>query len=215
MFVFLKGSLSISCHNNLLVPDDIDHLTDFVFILDDCHLCTSMEVEEGLNKICVESGKAFDNVIDNIKKLISESKNGNDRLTEREYSYINGSISHWIGPAAELGKGLFDNYEGKVKYLLKSLRVQDVSEEDIQEVIKIRNQLTHSENAVITDRTLNTVLVLFGVVYACGVLFKIIKSNIFKGFSLFSIFIFIVIFNIAACYLTIKFISIFASFLLY
>lgn len=125
-----------------------------------------MEVEEGLNKICVESGKAFDNVIDNIKKLISESKNGNDRLTEREYSYINGSISHWIGPAAELGKGLFDNYEGKVKYLLKSLRVQDVSEEDIQEVIKIRNQLTHSENAVITDRTLNTVLVLFGVVYA-------------------------------------------------
>lgn len=144
-------------------------------------VCTSIELEASLNGIKANKADAFDDLIKKVKSVIQSSKQTPSALTDREYSYIEGNITHWNGPAAELGKRLFDKYKDEVDPLLKFCEVSDLSESDIQGVIKVRNQLTHGGGVVLEESIVNTVQVLMGVVYAsilsrCGCDSDLIKK---------------------------------------
>ena len=108
-------------------------------------------------------------------------------MTEREYSYIQGNISHWSAPATELAKKLFDENKESVSYLLKTINKDDLTEDDIQAVIRVRNSVTHTGTYSFTETEGNTVMVMMGVVYSailkrCGVDPEDIKKIFEKGF---------------------------------
>ena len=126
-------------------------------------ICTSIEVEAGINRITVENSEAFRNAIAAIKDIIKEKK---ESLTDKEFNYIKGNIDHLNGPAAELAKGLYDRFKQEVEPLVKTFQLDDLSIEDINGLIKIRNTLTHGGGIAFGDREASTAVLMMGVVYA-------------------------------------------------
>ena len=109
-----------------------------------------------------------------------------NELTEREYSYIQGNLSHWNAPATELDKRLFDENKESLIYLLKLVNKDNLTEEDIQAVIKIRNSATHTGTFSFSENEVKSLLVMMGVVYSailkrCGVSSTIINEIFENG----------------------------------
>ena len=126
-------------------------------------ICTSIEVEAGINRITVENNEAFLNVIATIKEIIKEKRGC---LTDKEFNYIKGNIEYWNGPAAELAKGLYERFKQEVEPLVKTLQLDELSVDDINGLIKIRNTLTHGGGIVFDDREASSAVLMMGVVYA-------------------------------------------------
>ena len=136
-------------------------------------VCTSIELEASLAHIHASNEKALRNLTEKIQEVITASKL-QDELTEREYSYIQGNISHWNAPAAELAKQLFDENKESLIYLLKFVNKVNLTEEDIQAVIKVRNSATHTGAFSFLENEVKSLFVMMGVVYSailkrCGV----------------------------------------------
>lgn len=136
--------------------------------------CTAIELECGLSKIKAEKYESLQRLVKEVSAVIKQSKEWEDPLTEKEYNYINGNISHWSGPAAELAKLLYDKHAEELAPLLKKYKVKEVTEEDIQGVIKIRNQSTHEGSFSSQEKDGSITMILMGTVYAsvlerCGV----------------------------------------------
>lgn len=143
-------------------------------------VCTSIELEASLAHIHASNEKALRNLTEKIQEVINASKL-QDELTEREYSYIQGNISHWNAPAAELDKQLFDENKESLIYLLKFVNKVNLTEEDIQAVIKVRNSATHTGTFSFSENEVKSLLVMMGVVYSailkrCGVSSTIINE---------------------------------------
>jgi hypothetical protein len=98
--------------------------------------------------------------------VIKESRHGDCPLTDREYSYISGNMSHWAGPAAELDHALYKQREDSIRPLLKELEIDQLTEDDIQGIIRMRNDLAHGGATSSTSQAAEKVLVLMGVVYS-------------------------------------------------
>lgn len=149
-------------------------------------VCTSIELEAYLARIHASKESALNKLTTKIKEIIVDSKKHNE-LTEREYSYIQGNISHWSAPAAELAKKLFDENKESVSYILKFINKDELTEDDMQAVIKVRNSVTHTGAFSFTENEANTLLVMMAVVYSailkrCGVDPEDIKKIFEKGF---------------------------------
>ena len=81
-------------------------------------------------------------------------------------NYIKGNIEYWNGPAAELAKGLYERFKQEVEPLVKTLQLDELSVDDINGLIKIRNTLTHGGGIVFDDREASSAVLMMGVVYA-------------------------------------------------
>ncbi len=126
-------------------------------------ICTSVEVEAGLSGVEVINNEDFLSVVSEIKKVLHERK---DCLTEKEYNFLKGNIEHWNGPAAELAYGLYNKFLKEVEPLLNIVHLAELSFDDINELIKIRNTLTHGGHIIINERDAESALIMMGVVYA-------------------------------------------------
>lgn len=149
-------------------------------------VCTSIELEANLAHIHASNENSLKELTTKIKDIIADSQKHNE-LTEREYSYIQGNISHWSAPAAELAKKLFDENKESVSYILKFINKDELTEDDMQAVIKVRNSVTHTGAFSFTENEANTLLVMMAVVYSailkrCGADPEDIKKIFEKGF---------------------------------
>lgn len=150
-------------------------------------VCTATELEASLSGIKPNRGDIFYKLREDVKKLISNSKiDASTALTEREYSYIDGNISHWDGPAAELAKNLFDQNKNNILPLMNWIGSCDLAEENIQAVIKIRNSATHGNGVSINESDAETTIIMIAVIYSsilkrCGVGDDFIKVFISNG----------------------------------
>lgn len=129
-------------------------------------VCTALEVEKSAQDIEPANSEPFKKLKQSIKKLIKESQRGEFPLTDREYSYINGNISHWNGPAAELNYSLYKQREDSIKPLLKDLGIEQLTEDDIQGVIRMRNDLAHTGTTSSNDLTAEKITILMGIIYS-------------------------------------------------
>ena len=129
-------------------------------------VCTALEVEKSAQDIEPVNSKPFKKLKQSIKKLIKESRRGEFPLTDREYSYINGNISHWNGPAAELDYSLYKQREDSIKPLLKDLGIEQLTEDDIQGIIRMRNDFAHTGTTSSNDLTAEKITVLMGIIYS-------------------------------------------------
>lgn len=129
-------------------------------------VCTALEVETGAQEIEPTKAGPFKQLKAAIKKVIKESRRGDCPLTDREYSYISGNMSHWAGPAAELDYALYKQREDSIRPLLKDLGIDHLAEDDVQGIIRMRNDLAHGGAISSTSQAAEKVLVLMGVVYS-------------------------------------------------
>lgn len=126
-------------------------------------ICTSIEVEAGLSGVEVNNNEDFLSVVSEIVKVLHASK---DRLTDKEYIFLKGNIDHWNGPAAELAQGLYNKFKKEVEPLLNIVQLDELSFDDINELIRIRNTLTHGGQIILNERDAESALIMMGVVYA-------------------------------------------------
>lgn len=146
-------------------------------------VCTSIELEVSLSEIKPTKSGRLQQVINNVKTLVKGSHD-DKMITDREYNYIMGNISHWNGPAAEMAKQLYDQNKSNLSHIQNVYHVSDLSENDIQRIIKTRNDLTHRGNlsvGVASQEDIDTLCILMGVVYSsvlrrCGCDDKTIQS---------------------------------------
>lgn len=144
-------------------------------------ICTSLEFEENLLEIKGQESQNLQKIITEIKKQINDTKSTENKLTDREYSYIYGSLNNWSAPAFERAYMLYQRHQDEIKPLLSNLQINDISENDIQELIKIRNSMTHGSFYILTDRLATVAAVMAGTVYAsvltrCGCSSERIKN---------------------------------------
>lgn len=173
-----------SCYVNFIPKSSRE--AAYINVIQLREVCTSIELEANLAHIHASNENALKELTTKIKDIIADSQKHNE-LTEREYSYIQGNISHWSVPATELAKKLFDENKESVSYLLKTINKDDLTEDDIQAVIRVRNSVTHTGTYSFTETEGNTVMVMMGVVYSailkrCGVDPEDIKKIFEKGF---------------------------------
>ncbi|MST61306.1 hypothetical protein [Parafannyhessea umbonata] len=128
-------------------------------------VCTALEVEKSAQDIEPANSGPLKELKQSIKKLIKESRVENFP-SQTGSTPINGNISHWNGPAAELDYSLYKQREDSIKPLLKDLGIEQLTEDDIQGVIRMRNDFAHTGTTSSNDLTAEKVIVLMGIIYS-------------------------------------------------
>lgn len=149
-------------------------------------VCTSIEKEADILDINAENSEGFSEVMKSVKKVVKESRKSDHKLTDREYSYIGSNLQHWCAPAAELAFKLFDQNKDTVEPVMKKMRIEEIGIDDIQSVISLRNNLTHSGDSKAGKNDADVTLVLMAVVYSsiltrCGCNKELIREVFSNG----------------------------------
>lgn len=132
----------------------------------ECEICFHPEIEnaqsEALRIICQRARDAVN--------LYREETKLSPTLTDGTYDMINGSISHWSMTAYEKTKLLYHEYEEAItKYNRGKPMVKD---EDIHELIKYRNNITHGFFQPFDDTLMKTAIAM-EVLVICSLLHRI------------------------------------------
>ena len=102
-----------------------------------------------------------------VKKLIKDHRKGKHPLPPKTYDLMLSSISHWTMSASDKICRLFHFYEKEMR--LMTQRMPQITDEDIAEFVKYRNNITHGYYMVSDQLIVNTAYVLQGLVY-CSLL---------------------------------------------
>ena len=129
-------------------------------------VCTSAEFETQICKIPVLKNKHFIELKKKIKEVIDKSKESEGFLTEKEYDYIKGSFAYLDGPLEERMKNLYDRYEDCIERLLRDYDIEKISEDEIHEMIKVRNGMSHGSAITSIDIEAYTAKAFMGIIYA-------------------------------------------------
>ena len=148
-------------------------------------VCTALELEAELSGVKVCGMDALAAQIDLSKERIKAIDD--DVLDGELKNYACSSLSRIKAPAALLASVLYESRKGTLRSLLQSLDIDDIGADRIREIIKIRNNLTHSGEMHLDGRIAETCLVLMAVVYSsilgrCGVEDDVIDSMFGWGF---------------------------------
>ena len=129
------------------------------------NICTCLECEANLQKIPAKDDKNLKNLIIEVKNLIKKHKKSDDRLDEKTYSLIFGSINHWDLSASDKIKGLFRKY---YEILLQTRCFHysiESFENAIDSLIKYRNTTTHGNYMQVTGNHAETAANLINLIY--------------------------------------------------
>ena len=115
-------------------------------------VCSALESEMELSKIQVQQDKAFDKLVKKLKDIVKKDRDEVHSLTDpKAYDYILGTLRHLSGALAE--------------YQL--LMGEYISREDIDELVKYRNTITHGNFMPLNNKLAQTTFVLIKLVYCC------------------------------------------------
>lgn len=129
-------------------------------------VCTSAEFETKICKIPVTKNENFIEIKKKIKELIDQSKELEGFLTEKEYNYLKGSFDFLDGPLEERMKNLYDRFEICIERILKDYDIKQISGDEIHEMIKVRNGMSHGSAITSIDAEAYTAKAFMGIVYA-------------------------------------------------
>lgn len=123
-------------------------------------VCSSLESEMELMKIKVQQEKEFDNLVDNLKLMVKEHRDGDCPLTDdKVYDYILGTLKHLTGALADrIEKCFMDNQPILGEWLNKR---------KIDEIVNYRNIITHGNYMQLNAELAETTDVLIKLVYCC------------------------------------------------
>ena len=129
-------------------------------------VCTSAEFETKICRIPVIKNDHFIELKKKLKEVIDKSKESEGFLTEKEYDYIKGSFAYLDGPLEERMKNLYDRYEDCIERILRDYDIEKISEDEIHEMIKVRNGMSHGSAITSIDIEAYTAKAFMGIIYA-------------------------------------------------
>jgi hypothetical protein len=130
------------------------------------NICSALEMELGLGEIYIGSNCNVNELIKQVKQLVKKHRDELNSLSSKTYDNIFGSISHWNQPLAERAVVAFKQHENEMNSLLSIYNIQ-VSEDDIQQFVKARNDITHNGFTGLDDDVCNTAFIIIGLIYCC------------------------------------------------
>ena len=105
------------------------------------------------------------NLIDSVKSIIKEHQKSEEKLSDRTYQNIYGSIQNWDFSASEKVIALYRKHEQNVVKLRPfHFPMRDT---DIEEFIKYRNDITHGRYRILDESIARTGFALIGLFYCC------------------------------------------------
>lgn len=150
-------------------------------------VCSSLELEISLTDLPLvnDEKQKIDNLVSQIKSLIKEHRQTNEKLNDDTYSLINGSMKNWNATLANRIEALYKPYESIMNKIFDLYMGCDNF--SIKAFVKYRNNISHG-TALFPDKTVGyTTMVLRTVVYCSflsriGLSLKAIEEKMINGF---------------------------------
>ena len=142
---------------------------DYFILSDDKikNICSSIECEldftEDLN---VDENVNLTNLIREIKNLIKNHRNSEEKLEDKTYDMIGSSMSHW---EMANSRRIYLLYKKQEKYMqvFQKIMGMSCSENTIASFVKYRNDVTHGRYRTLDSTIADTAYVLMALVYCC------------------------------------------------
>jgi len=161
------------CFNIGFIPEDDKNAT-YITSIKIREVCSALESEMELSKIQVQQENAFEELVKKLKEIVIEDRDGVHSLTDpKAYDYILGTLRHLSGALADRIEKCFLEYQPLIG--------EYISREEIDELVKYRNTITHGNFMPLDNKLAETTFVLIKLVYCCilkriGLSDKIIKE---------------------------------------
>ncbi|MED9811904.1 MAG: hypothetical protein UFX20_07390 [Longibaculum muris] len=121
---------------------------------------SSLESELELNKVRLENEESFEELIEHLKKVVQEYRiKQKGILNDKSYDYILGTLRHMVGSLGDRIKLCYYKYQ----FLLSS----DISEDEIDRLVKYRNTITHGNYMILDEKLADTTFLMMKLVYCC------------------------------------------------
>lgn len=134
-------------------------------------ICSALECELSfIDDICPQEETDLQGLIQNVKHIVKAHRKSPHKLSSKTYDLIFSSISNWSRSANEKFCELYHRYEEEMINL--NLSEVDISDEDISQFVKYRNNITHGSFRVMDSSIATTAYVLSGLIY-CALLSRI------------------------------------------
>lgn len=134
-------------------------------------ICSSLECElafvQNLNS---NKNEELQGLIKLVKKIIKSHRKSPHKLADKTYDLIFSSIQHWSMSASDRFCELYHYYEDEMCALAENTSNPSearISDKDIQEFVKYRNNITHGSHRMMNTKIATTAFMLQGLVYCC------------------------------------------------
>lgn len=146
------------------VPENDDDL--YVITNDKIkNLCSSLECEMSFIKDWgSEKNESLQRLIDDVKTIVDNHRESENKLDEKTYSLIFGSIAHWDMSSSEKMYILFQRYYEYMKHYENIMDLK-VEEQHINELVKYRNDVTHGRYRNLESDIVATAYILMALSY--------------------------------------------------
>ena len=133
-------------------------------------ICSSLECELYFKSAAEDENKELAELIKRIKTMVKEHRDGDTPLSSKTYDLIFSSMSHWTMSASDRIVNLYHEYK---REMMKLGRLKfAITDDDIRELVKYRNHITHGSHRIMDIRIAATAHRLAGLVY-CLILTRI------------------------------------------
>lgn len=130
-------------------------------------VCSALECElDFVEDITCNEKKKIKELKKKIQIIIDEHKASEDKLKEKTYSLIEGNMSHWSMATSDQVKTLYHRYDD-IMNMIASKSLMVVEDNDIDNFIKYRNDITHGSYRVLDHKIAFTTHILACLVYCC------------------------------------------------
>ena len=155
------------------IPEN-DENANYVTSIKIREVCSALESEMELSKIQVQQEESFDKLVTELKEKVIKDRDGIHSLTDpKAYDYILGTLKNLSGALADrIEKCYIEN---------QPLMDEYISREEIDELVKYRNTITHGDFMPLDNKLAETTFILIKLVYCCvlkriGLEDKVIKE---------------------------------------
>ena len=143
-------------------------------------ICSSVECElDFIKDLQNDENANLKELINEIKRIIKAHKESPDKLEDKTYDMIMGSMSHW---EMANSRRIYLLYEKQKEYMdiLKRKCGLVCTEEDITNFVKYRNDITHGRNRTLDSVVATSAYTLMALTYCCFLLRMGISSDNLK-----------------------------------
>jgi hypothetical protein len=145
------------------------------------NICSAMEMELDMQGIRLPANPNMKKLVCAVKKMVKEHRGGENPLSEKSYDYIFSNISHWDQPLVERIWEAWKQHEKDLKPILRIYNIV-ISNEDIQEFVKARNNITHNGFTGISENVATTAFAIMILIYFCSMIRIGMKPQEAQGF---------------------------------
>lgn len=141
------------------IPES-DEDVDYVTRMKIREVFSSLESELEIKKVVTKNEDAFQEIIEKLKQVVKDHRiNQRGILDDKSYDYIFGTLNHMVGSLSDRIKTCLYKYQ--------SLLEQDISEDEIDRLVKYRNTITHGSYMMLDKRLADTTFLMMELVYCC------------------------------------------------